>query len=147
MAHPHLSTTLEQFEARIQQSKNRLIAIPSETQRALNLLKQPDNHLVLVSIRRKDSGRWNHHYFKLTYDNEIAIPADVAHLNPGDDVLVKIHRVIPDVSAEAQKNLDASATGLLLELAQNERPGWRSDGSARVDEYLNEEIQGTESVR
>ena len=32
----------------------------------------------LVSIRKGRSGRWNHHYVKLTRDNEFAIPADVA---------------------------------------------------------------------
>jgi hypothetical protein len=44
-----------------------------------------------------------------------------------------------DLAAWRQKT-DVSAAGLLLELAQENRPGWRTDGSARVDDYLSEDV-------
>jgi hypothetical protein len=100
-----------------------------------------------VSIRRRHSGYWNRHYLKLTFDNEFAIPADVSHLKPGTEVEVKIHRIIPDVSTESRQAADVPAARLLLELAQEDRPGWRSDGSMRLDDYLNEEIHGNDRVR
>jgi hypothetical protein len=78
------------------------VAIPAEVQSSLNLRKRDENHLVLVSIRRRGSGYWNRHYLKLTFDNEFVIPADVSHLKQGDEVEVKVHRVIPDVSAEEE---------------------------------------------
>ena len=72
MAHPHLSTELARFTARIHRTKNRLISIPAEVQRRVGLRPQPENHIVLVSVRRRGLGRWTHHYCKLTYDNELA---------------------------------------------------------------------------
>ena len=84
---------------------------------------------------------------KLTRDNEFAIPADVTHLKAGDEIEVKIHQIIPDVSDELAGTADLAAARLLLDLAQERRPGWRSDGSTRLDEYLKEEIRGGGSVR
>jgi hypothetical protein len=137
MAHPHLSETLASFRARIHRTKNRLVAIPADVQRRIGLARRPDNHLVLISLRPAGKGYWNRHYVKLTFDNEFAIPADVTHLRPGDDVEVKIHRVVPDVSVEPPSN-HASGAGLLLALAARHRSGWRTDGSERLDDYLNE---------
>jgi len=141
LAHPHLSNELARFEARIQRHKNRLVAIPAEVQRNLALQRQPDNYLILASIRTSGVGRWNHHYLKLTGDNEFSIPSDVAHLNPGDEVEVKIHRIISDVPVSPKAASTQSAAGLLLELEKRPRPGWRHDGSLRLDEHLKEEIE------
>lgn len=139
MAHPHLSTTLAQFGARLHRTKNRLVAIPAEIQRELGLSRQPENDILLISIRKSGGGRWNHHYVKLTYDNEFAIPSDVTQIQPGDPVDIKIHTIYsgtpkpPPVAA-------SSGAGLLVELASQDRAGWREDGSTRADDYLNEEM-------
>ena len=132
----HFGTVLARFTARIHRSKNRQLSIPAEAQSQLGLERRRDNHLVLVSLRPKGTGRWNHHYFKLTHDNEFAIPSDVGHLAPGDEVEVKVHRLIEDVALASANRSGATA---LLALASQERPDWRSDGSERVDHYLHEE--------
>jgi hypothetical protein len=138
MAHPHLSTTLAQFEARVHRTKNRLVAIPAEVQQRLGLSRHQDNDIVLLSLRKARRGRWNHHYVKLTHDNEFSIPADVTLVQPGDAVEVKIHALYPGTP----RSVGAPPRGarLLLALASRERPGWREDGSTRLDEYLNEDI-------
>jgi hypothetical protein len=139
MAHPHLSTTLARFEARVQKSKNRLVAIPSEVQRAVGLERRKNNHILLISFRSAGRGRWNKHYVKLTYDNEFAIPTDVARIKERDRLDVKIHRLIADGEPGPRVG-PATGAGLLLALAESSRPGWRKDGSTRVDEYLKEDI-------
>ena len=139
MAHPHLCTTLAQFDATVHRTKNRLVAIPAEVQHRLGLTRRRDNDIVLLSLRKARRGRWNHHYVKLTYDNEFAIPSDVTLMHPGDAVEVKIHALYPD----APRSLAApSARGasLLLALASRDRPGWREDGSTRIDDYLNADL-------
>ena len=138
MAHPHLSHVMAEFEARIHRTKNRLIAIPARIQREVGLERRPNNHLLLVSLRPKGKGRWNRHYVKLTCDNEFCVPADVTHLRGGAAVEVKIHRVIADAPPEPTTP-GARGAGLILELATRDRPGWREDGSERVDEYLRRE--------
>jgi hypothetical protein len=140
MAHSHLASTLVRFEASIHRTKNRLVSIPAAIQRQLGLTRQADNHLLLISIRKRGHGRWNHHYVKLTYDNEFALPADVLHLQPGDAVEVKIHRVIADTPYTPRP--EAEGAGVLMALARHPRPGWRADGSTRVDDYLNEKARG-----
>jgi len=139
MAHPHLAETRAQFQARVHRTKNRLVAIPAAVQRELGLERRRDNYLALVSIRRARAGRWNHHYVKLTYDNEFAIPADVTGIGPGDELEVKIHRFIDDVSVGAAAA--PSGADLLIALASEERAGWRPDGAERVDEYLVAEAE------
>jgi hypothetical protein len=131
---------LAEFEASIHRTKNRLVSIPAAIQRQLGLTRQSDNHLLLISIRKQGRGRWNHHYVKLTSDNEFAIPADVLHLRPGDAIEVKIHRVIADTPPGVRSE-DAGAE-VLLALARRQRSGWRTDGSTRVDDYLNESTRG-----
>ena len=130
------ATTIARFEARIHESKNRQVSIPAEVQRALHLKRQPDNHLIHVSIRPRGAGRWNHHYFKLTYDNEFSIPSDIEHLRQGEEIEVKIHGIIPDVPVAGPVRSGASA---LLTLASRARQGWREDGSAALDDYLRSE--------
>jgi hypothetical protein len=137
MAKSQYAVTLAHFEARIHESKNRQVSIPADVQRALNLQRQSDNHLIHVSIRPRGAGRWNHHYFKLTYDNEFAIPSDVGHLHQGEDIEVKIHRIIPDVALAVPQR--QSGAGVLLALASKPRAGWREDGSVELDEYLRSE--------
>jgi hypothetical protein len=132
-----LATTIVQFTAVIQRTKNRLVAIPADAQRRLGLQRRRDNHIVHVSIRRSGGGRWNHHYLKLTSDNEFAVPADITGLQCGDAVDVKVHRVIPDVALPTPSG--SSGADLLLRLAAEPRPAWRSDGSTRLDEYLRAE--------
>src|SRR5450631_667055 len=139
MAHPHLKASLDEFTAVVHRTKNRLVAIPAEVQRNLGLGKRADNHLVLVSIREHGGGRWNHNYFKLTYDNEFAIPSNIPSLKPGQMVDVRIHRVIADVPAENAVKQPHGAH-LLLSLAKRARKGWRSDGSERIDEYLRDDF-------
>jgi hypothetical protein len=135
MAHPHLATTLAAFEARIHKSKNRLVSIPAAVQRDLGLKRQSNNHVVFVSIRKPGSRRrWNHHYLKLTHDNEFAIPVDIHFLKPGEMVQIRVHRIIPDSSAAVSNQ--RSPTSLLLELARRPRSGWRMDGSRKLDDYL-----------
>jgi hypothetical protein len=139
MAHPHLKAPLAEFSAVVHRTKNRLVAIPAEVQRQLKLERRQDNHIVLVSIRSHGPGRWNHHYFKLTFDNEFAIPSDVANLRGGAPVDVRIHRVIRDRAAvEAGEAPSPGGAGLLTRLSQRPRSGWREDGAERLDDYLNE---------
>jgi len=138
MAHPHLAAPQAQFPARVHRTKNRLVAIPAAIQRQLGLERRPDNHLALVSIRRGHTGRWNHHYVKLTSDNEFAIPADVVGIQPGDAVEVKLHRVIRDEPVAPAPQ----GAALLMTLARAPWPGWRADGAARVDDYLRAEVRG-----
>ena len=141
MANPSLQTELAHFEAQLQRHKNRLVAIPAAVQRRLGLQRRANNHLVYVSIRPLHSGRWNHHYFKLTCDNEFSIPADVTHLRPGDAIEVKIRQVIPDVSAPVGTNAPTAAD-VLLELMERPRPSsGRADGAQNHDEYLRQEFR------
>jgi len=136
VAHPHLKATLAEFSAVVHRTKNRLVAIPAEVQRALGLERRENNHIVLVSIRPHGPGRWNHHYFKLTHDNEFAIPSDVTHLRGGARVDVRIHRVLLDEPTAAGQ-APARGAALLTRLAGRSRPGWRKDGSDRLDDYRN----------
>jgi hypothetical protein len=123
----------------VHRTKNRLVAIPAAVQRSLRLDRRPENHILLVSIRSHGPGRWNHHYFKLTHDNEFAIPNDVTHLRGGDRVDVRIHRVIRDeAAAGSEKSGRPTGAAVLTQLAERQRVGWRDDGSERLDEYLND---------
>ncbi len=140
MAHPHLAETRARFPARIHRTKNRLVSIPAEVQRQLGLKRRAENHLVLVSIRRGAAGRWNHHYVKLTSDNEFAIPADIAGMRPGDAVEVKIHRIIRDEPVAPPSAVTGAS--LLVSLAREPRPGWRTDGAENADAYLRDEERG-----
>lgn len=146
MASASLSTTLAEFSATIQRTKNRLVAIPAEVQRQLGLERRPNNHIVHVSIRPAGRGRWNHHYFKLTGDNEFAIPAALSGLGCGDVVDVKVHRVIADEPVDIDP-ASSSGFALLLELDKRPRPGWRTDGSTRHDEYLVEDMKASHAGR
>ncbi len=138
MATPtHFGTVLAEFTAMVHRSKNRQVSIPSETQRELGLEKRRENHLLLVSIRASGGGRWNHHYFKLSFDNEFSIPSDVTHIASGDPIDVKVHRIIADVEVDSRRLSGAST---LAELARRPRKGWREDGSSELDRYLNDEI-------
>jgi hypothetical protein len=136
MANPHLATTLATFEATVQRTKNRLIAIPAAIQRQLGLGRRPRNHIVMFSIRPRARGRWNHHLAYLTRDNEFAIPADITHIRPGSQVDVKIHRVIPDADALEARPRPPNAGALLLALGEEAGDDGRTDGSVRVDELL-----------
>jgi len=131
----HLAKVLARFEARVHNNKNRLVSIPADVQQRLRLIRQQDNHLLLYSIRRKGAGRWNHHWSQLTSDNEFAVPSDVAHIDRGAVVEVKIHRVVKNIDALAQNGGAASGAALLTELAASVEDE-RSDGSRSVDEYL-----------
>ncbi len=44
----HLARVLVRFEARVHNTKNRLVAIPVDVQRQLRLVRQADNHLLLT---------------------------------------------------------------------------------------------------
>ena len=144
MAHPHLAETRAQFAARVHRTKNRLVAVPALVQRQLGLERRPDNFLALISLRRDAAGRWNHHYVKLTSDNEFAIPSDVDGIKPGDAVEVKIHRIIRDEVVEPAPTAAAPrGAALLVALAQEPRPGWRSDGAENLDRYLEDEARGS----
>jgi hypothetical protein len=57
----------------------------------------------------------------------------------GEQVDVKVHRVIADEAVEPTR--PATGLGLILELNKQPRPGFRTDGSSRVDEYLREQIR------
>lgn len=140
MAHPHIKAHLVEFTTRIQRTKNRLVAIPADAQRKLTLARQSNNHLVLASIRSSGGGRWNHHYFKLTHDNGFAIPADVEGLEAGDQIDVRVRRIIPDVSVAGPTSA-AGGAALLVALATRPRAGWRRDGSRKLDDYLASEIK------
>ncbi|HKY40900.1 MAG TPA: hypothetical protein VJN18_33425 [Polyangiaceae bacterium] len=138
MANPTFSVVLDTFEAKVQRSKDRLIAIPATVQARLGLQRRPNNHLVCYSIRRGRSGRWNRHYAKLTSDNEFCIPSDVSGIRPGDRVEVKLHRLIPDVDALAPPVVTGSKTAgaVLLSVADQAGEDPRRDGSHRIDEEL-----------
>jgi len=142
MAHPHLANTEAVFAARVHRSKNRLVSIPAAVQRRLDLRRRAHNFITLISIRRGNSGRWNHHYVKLTFDNEFAIPSDVTGIQPGDQVEVKVHRVIRDEPAPGPPG-GVHGAALLLELAAERRPGWRTDGARDVDRYLRGQARGS----
>ena len=146
MAHTHLSETRATFAARIHRTKNRLVSVPSAVQRSLGLERRHENHILLVSIRRRGRGRWNHHYVKLTHDNEFAIPADVAALAAGDEIDVKVHRVIRDEPIEPPGSRPTGAA-LLVALASEPRPEWREDGSVELDRYLEEGARGANRPR
>jgi len=148
MAHPQLAQTLARFSARMHRTKNRLLAIPADVQRRLRLERRAENDIVLVSIRKDRLGRWNHHYFKLTDNNEFAIPTDVTAVGPGDEVEVKVHALYSGTPKPVKAGVP-SAAAVLLELVAAPRPGWRRDGSANVDEYLAraERDDGEEGVR
>jgi hypothetical protein len=145
MAHPDHAETLARFEATLQRSKNRIVAVPADVRRRLGLDRRPANHILHVSIRRGGRGRWNHHYFKLTRASELAIPADVAGVGPGDRLEVKVHKVIPDVAVSASSA--GTGAALLLKLSERTRPGWRRDGAERLDEYLRSETRGAKCLR
>jgi hypothetical protein len=146
MANPHLSSTMAEFDATVQRTKNRLIAIPAEVQRQLGLERQPGNDIVLISVRKARAGRWNHHLLKLTFDNELALPADVTTLGPGDRVQVKVHAVYSGTPKPPAAS-SAKGAGLLLAFVARGLPGWRTDGSRRVDEHLNEEARARRRLR
>ena len=114
----HLARVLARFEARVHNTKNRLVSIPADVQRQLRLMRQADNHLLLYSIRPKGEGRWNHHWAQLTFDNEFSVPADVARIEKGSCVEVKIHRVVKNVDALADDGSEpVGGAALLLQLA------------------------------
>jgi hypothetical protein len=135
MANPHLSTVLAEFEASVHRTKNRLIAIPAEVQRQLRLEKRPNNHILFYSIRLKGVGRWNHRLSFLTFDNEFSVP-DLAHIEPGSEVEVKIRRLIPDQDALAAQPVTPNAGAVLSALSAEAGEDDRSDGSQNVDDYL-----------
>lgn len=139
MSNPHLSVTLDKFSARIQKTKNRLVAVPAEVQRRLGLERRENNHILLVSLRPRDDGRWNHHLVKLTFDCELSIPSDVTRFVAGAEVDVKVHRVIPDESLEAPP--DATGAGVLLAMAGTSG-AWRTDGASHMDEHIANDIKG-----
>jgi hypothetical protein len=138
MASPHHATTLATFKAVIQRSKDRLVAIPAATQRELRLTRRTNNHIIAYSIRPAGRGRWNHHLAKLTYDNEFSIPSDVTTLTAGEDVEVKVHRIVPDVPLLPP--MASSPAAPLLELAAAAGHDPRFDGSERVDDYLDADV-------
>ena len=134
MASTHPPTTLAEFTTVVQRGKNRLVAVPAASQRALGLARRRDNHILACSIRRAGGGRWNHRLVKLTYDNEFSLPGDVGSIRPGDEVNVKVHRIIADVAIAVP--VRGSPADPLLELAASAGDDPRVDGSDRVDEYL-----------
>lgn len=139
MANPHLSTTLAEFEATVHRTKNRLVAIPSEVQRKLRLVRKRSDPTLIVfySIRLVGRGRWNHHLSYLTHDNEFAVPADVTHIRPGSQVEVKVRRIIPDADAlTASEEVPANPGALLLSLADQAGDDETLPSSGDVDEYL-----------
>ncbi len=139
MAHPHLASTLARFTSRMHQTKNRLLSIPAEVQRELGLERREENDLILVSIRRGGAGRWNHHYFKLTFDNEFAIPSDVTAIAPGDDVEVKIHEIY--AGTPRARSAGPKGAELLLSLVEAlPGDGWRESGSTDLDDVLASEL-------
>ena len=132
----HLARVLARFEARVHNNKNRLISVPADVQHALHLIRQADNHLLLYSIRRKGQGRWNHHWSQLTFDNEFAVPSDVAHIERGAEVEVKVHRLVKNIDAlDDGSGGSSGGAALLVELAGSGTDE-RVDGSRSVDEYL-----------
>ena len=138
MANPHFSLVLDEFEATVHRSKDRLISIPAPVQARLGLKRRPNNHVLCYSIRGARSRRWNRHYAKLTFDNEFCIPSDVSGIQPGDRVEVKLHRFIPDVDALAAPLSAGNGTAgaVLLSIAEQAGEDPRRDGSRRIDEEL-----------
>jgi hypothetical protein len=134
MANSHLSTTLAEFEATVQRTKNRLIAVPASVQRTLRLERRANNHILFYSIRLRGEGRWNHHLAYLTQDNEFAVPSDVQHITPGSKVEVKVHRVVRDEDALGPSAENAGA--VLSSLAAAAGEDERADGSKNLDDYL-----------
>ena len=136
------------FEARVHRSKDRLVAIPAALQRELGLKRIRNNHLVYCSIRRKVAGRgrgkrvWMRHWFKLTRDNEFAIPVGVSGIKQGDSVEVKIHRIVPD--RPMYREGGSACASVLLELAREAGDDERRDGSRRVDDYLYDSLDHAE---
>jgi hypothetical protein len=138
MASPRLSDALAEFTTVLQHGKNRLVAVPAPTQRVLGLARKQNNHILACSIRRAGRGRWNHRLVKLTFDNEFSLPGDVGSVRPGDEVDVKVHRVIADVAIASPAK--GSPADPLLELAASAGDDPRVDGSDRIDEYLAGEM-------
>lgn len=138
MANPHFSIDLGTFEATVQRSKDRLVAIPAATQARLGLGRRADNHILCYSIRKARGGRWNHLYAKLTSDNELAISSAVTEIRGGDRVEVKLHRFIRDVDALAVPGgpVTGTAGATLLAMAEVAGEDPREDGSTRIDEEL-----------
>jgi hypothetical protein len=136
---------IAQFDARVQRTKNRLVAIPANVRNALGLTRRAGDRFIHVSLRKASQGRWCSHYFKLTEDNEFTIPSDVAGLQAGDRIEVKVHGVL-SATPTSQGGTGSGARALLL-LSERERPGWRRDGSKRIDDYLNEAIHGESRSR
>lgn len=116
MASP-LARVLARFEARVHNTKNRLVAIPADVQRQLRLVRQVDNHLLCYSIRPKGNGRWNHHWAQLTFDNEFSVPADVAHIDRGCLVEIKVHRLVKNIDALEDRGAASGGADLLLAIA------------------------------
>jgi hypothetical protein len=58
-------------------------------------------------------------------------------------VEVKVHRLIRDEPVVPVAPVARGGAGLLLELAGEQRPGWRTDGAEKVDEYLAVGARGT----
>ena len=131
-----LDKTIATFEAAIHHPKNRCVTLPAAVARELGLRPRADNDILHVSIRKAGEGRWNHHYFKLTVNNEFALPSDIAGFACGDRIEVKVHRVILDGSTSP----GVSALDAVLAVLDPNRPGWREDGSVRVDDYLRAEM-------
>jgi hypothetical protein len=145
MANPHHAQTLARFDATVQKSQNRLVAIPADLQRRLGLVRQPNNFLVTYSIRQAGEGPWFKYVSYLTEDNEFTLPAGAPNIEPGDSVEVKIHRFTKNEDAALAEREDENGGALLVRLAAMARPAFddaRSDGSERLDDYLNQEIGG-----
>lgn len=133
------------FDAHVQRSKNRLVAIPARVQRLLGLTRRAGDRLIHVSLRRASGRRWGSHYFKLTEDNEFSIPSDVTGVSPGDRIEVKVHQVL--AAAPIPESPGGAGARVLLRLADRSRPGWRRDGSTRLDDYLKEAVHGESGLR
>jgi hypothetical protein len=58
-------------------------------------------------------------------------------------VEVKVHRLIRDEPVVPVAPVARGGAGLFLELAGEQRPGWRTDGAEKVDEYLAVGARGT----
>jgi hypothetical protein len=129
----YLARVLERFDARVHNNKNRLVSIPADVQRRLRLIRPAEDHLLLYSIRLKGEGRWNHHWSQLNVDNEFAIPSDVAHIERGAQVEVKIHRV--GKLRDLELDEPSAGAAVLVELAGSGEDD-RIDGSRAVDDHL-----------
>lgn len=138
MANSKLAKTRAAFEATVQRTKNRLIAIPASVQRELGLSRRANNHILHFSIRIRGDGRWNSHWAQLTFDNEFAIPTNVTDIEPGSEVEIKIHGAVAAVDVlEGSADTASNPGALLLELASQAEEDPRADGSINLDEYLN----------